>query len=112
MSRFTNQKPFLVTEKELQAWAKIKNWHCSLCGEDFKLGHTARWVFGGPQKFRNFFVCSNCDCENVIDKAIESYNLAVKMAKQWEIYGPDWEKEAREYERVIEERDEFFKPFF
>lgn len=91
---FTDQTPFIVTEQHTKLhWGG--GFNCKLCGREFKVGDSIRWVFAGPQNFRNFFVCNNCDGPNddLIQKAKESYRLAVDLANRWGIYGPEWERE-------------------
>jgi hypothetical protein len=101
---FTNRKPFVVTEEQTkQRWGG--GFWCRCCGSKFQAGDTVRWIYANGTKGAgtgNFFVCSACDGEDseVIERAKESYHLAVKLAKQWDIYGPDWQKDIeRQYRR-------------
>lgn len=92
---FTDSKPFVVGK----ALVRHKK-NCRLCGHVFAEGDGARWIYCNStpgQGTGNFFVCSACDDtdENCMAKAKESRALAVRLAKQWGIYGPDWEREAR-----------------
>ena len=97
---FTDQKPFVVNQKTFDAYARIKKpFNCSLCGHKFAVGDKARWVYANSTKDArcgNFFVCADCDGDGVLQRGIESHKLATKLAIQWGIYGPDWQ---REYER-------------
>lgn len=74
MARFTNQKPFTVTDKDLRAsWSGGKNgifFRCGLCGYRFQIGDTARWVFTNnvPGAPGNPLVCQRCDGDDVIDR--------------------------------------------
>lgn len=95
---FTDRKPFVVTDHDAKA-RRGGDFKCSLCGTLFKSGDTARWVYanGTPGACTgNFFVCVQCDGPDadLIERAKESYHMAVALAKRWNIYGPDWEREA------------------
>ena len=93
--RFTNGKPFIVTDEQTKARWGGGFW-CPLCGDNFEVGHRVRWVSAAGSGFRNFFVCAKCDTGNnaeLIELAKEGYQQAAKLAKQWGIYGPDWERE-------------------
>jgi len=91
MSRFTDQKPRIVSEEELEApWGGDKpgeRFRCWLCGHKFELGEYWRWVFGGNHEppLANFMVCMKCDDENVIDH----FAAATEEAKErfWWLYG-------------------------
>ena len=94
---FTDGKAFRVTQGEFDAFKRLnKHFGCSLCGHEFRVDDSARLIFdnGTPnQGTGNFFVCHKCDepsDESILAKAKESRAIAVKMAKQWGIYGPDW----------------------
>lgn len=101
---FTDQKPFTVTDKSLKGFTRYgKRFGCSLCSHDFKEGDVARWVYANSTPglcTGNFFVCPQHDTVDVLDKAKESFREAVNLAKQWGIYGPDWQKEAEKAERM------------
>lgn len=94
---FTNQKPFVVSKERLEAFTRHrKRFGCVLCSKVFKVGDTARWVYanGTPGLHTgNFFVCEEHDTEDVLERAKESIELATRLAKQWDIYGPDWERQ-------------------
>lgn len=94
---FTNQKPFVVTPDEHKQFSRGRRFNCRLCGHDFKPGDTVRWVYANfpesPVKSGNFFVCSDCDGLDVLQRAAESFGQAVKLAKQWDVYGPEWQKD-------------------
>lgn len=72
---------------------------CVLCGHVFIPGDTARWIYanfaGSPVNCGNFFVCQSCDAadEIILQCAKIGYEDAVKKAKQWNIYGPDWQSD-------------------
>ena len=95
---WTNQKPFKVTEKQINfKWGcsppcKLK---CKLCGHIAKVGDTFRWVYAngkGGNGCGNFMVCSDCDGVDVLERGRQSFDQARKLAKQWGIYGPDWQE--------------------
>jgi rubredoxin len=96
---FLDQKPFTVTKDTLAAFKRLhKAFNCSLCGHVFTESDVARWIYanGTPgARTGNFFVCSNCDGENseVIERASASLKEAIRLAKQWGIYGPDWQRQ-------------------
>lgn len=92
---FTNGKAFLVTDEQTRLrWGS--GFHCKLCGVKFKAGMGVRWIFAnGTPGMCNFFVCSQCDKgdEETLKAGKESHDNAVRLAKQWDIYGPDWQRE-------------------
>lgn len=97
--RFTDQKPFTVTEKDVADFKRYnKRFNCKLCDRDFVVGDVARWIYANgsqsPVRCGNFFVCNRCDGtnEDVLQCAKLSFEQAVKLAKQWGIYGPDWQQ--------------------
>ena len=77
MSFFTDQKPRIVTEKDLNGmWyggKKGKYFRCSLCGYKFQLGDYWRFVYAGNVHLANLLVCKNCDDENE------------KVLKKWKV---------------------------
>lgn len=95
MSTFTDQKPFVVDADRRSAFTRLKKkFNCSICGKEFEIGDTARWVYAnGTNGFHggNFFVCEADNTPNVLDRAKESFETARKLAKQWGIYGPEWQ---------------------
>lgn len=73
---------------------------CKLCGRQFEVGDKARWIYCNStpgQGTGNFFVCSKCDGSDaeVMARAKASLEEAIRVAKQWNIYGPDWAKGPR-----------------
>lgn len=97
---FTDRKPFVATEAQtkLRWGGRSDNFTCKLCGHKFKDGDTVRWLYanGTPGlSCGNFFACSLCDQgdEKTLEAAKESYATAVRLAKQWGIYGPDWQQD-------------------
>lgn len=57
---FINGKPFIVDEEILSVYKELKRpFFCCLCGEDFKLNDSARFMF--IPEFGNPFVCIKCD---------------------------------------------------
>lgn len=64
---FTDQKPFVVTEKHTKGmWGGGRNgifFRCYLCGHKFVVGDIARWVYsnGVPGASGNPIVCAACD---------------------------------------------------
>lgn len=97
-NEWLNREPFVVSALTYNAFHRIKKrFLCQLCGINLLAGSKARWIYANGTPgigTGNFFVCGDCDGtdETVLDKARESYALAVKLAKQWNIYGPDWER--------------------
>ena len=95
---FTDRIPFEITGELVRTFQRVrksKPFACSLCGHAFRPGDIGRWIYanGTPEALMgNFFVCGPCDGPDaeVIKRAIGSYANAVKLAKQWGIYGPDW----------------------
>ena len=103
---FTNGKQFTVTEETVATYKRLRKRHqCSLCGHHFVSGDSARWIFanGTPSaRTGNFFVCAACDSgtnDQIIERAKESLAQATKLAKQWDIYGPDWQDDWQRSER-------------
>lgn len=98
---FTDQKPFVATEAHVKArWGS--GFTCKLCGHKFVVGDTVRWVYANgtkDQQTGNFMVCARCDGEDVLQRAKTSYIEAVKLAKQWGIYGPDWQRDCERFYR-------------
>lgn len=83
---FTDQKPHIVTNADLQAhWGgggPGKRLRCYLCGYKFRLGDTFRWVYTAGRTYLdpdtrrqcgviNFLVCQHCDCPDVLEKWVE-----------------------------------------
>lgn len=98
MSCFTDQKPFVVSKERLEGFQNVKKrFNCKLCGHDFKEGDTARWVYANfaesPVRCGNFFVCGKCDAPSdvLLQCAKLGFEEAVKLAKRWNIYGPEWQ---------------------
>lgn len=93
---FTDGKAFVVTEAQTKLrWGS--GFHCKLCGVKFKAGMGVRWIYanGTPDMGTgNFFVCAGCDLgnEDTLKAGKESHDMAVRLAKQWDIYGPDWQR--------------------
>lgn len=92
---FTDQKPFVVTPEIHRSFNRSRErFCCSLCGKIFQIGETVRWVYANSPKGArcgNFFVCKEHDTPDVLDRAKESFRQAKKLAKQWGVYGPDWQ---------------------
>lgn len=102
MSFFTDGKQFVVDGERLASFKRIKKrFNCKLCGHVFEMGDQARWIYANGTKGAgcgNFFVCAGCDYglnPQIIERAKESLAKAIAIAKQWDIYGPDWEKDYR-----------------
>jgi len=98
---WTDGKPFIVDDAKMNGFKHVKRrFGCSLCGDEFKNGDGARWIFANfkasPVRSGNFFVCQKCDGpqEDVLARATLSYKQAVRLAKQWGIYGPDWQRDS------------------
>lgn len=103
---FMDRKAFQVTEETHAAFKKIrKRFNCKLCGRVFAVGDTARWIYANfkdsPVRCGNFFVCGKCDAEDstVLDRAKLSYDQAASLAKQWDIYGPEWQDDVKQFFR-------------
>lgn len=97
---FTDGKQFEVDQERRDAHTRHrKRFGCSLCGHDFKVGDSARWIYANGTTGAgtgNFFVCASCDVglnSDIIERAKASLAEATRLAKQWGIYGPDWEQE-------------------
>lgn len=94
---FLNGKSFVADEADCQRKFG-SGFHCKLCGHKVVVGDVVRWVYANGiegQGTGNFFVCASCDGPDVLKRAKESLQLAVKLAKQWGIYGPDWQDQAQ-----------------
>lgn len=94
---FTDCKPFVIDAETFKAFHRVKKrFNCKLCGKIFAEGDGARWIYANfkdsPVHCGNFFVCASCDGSNedVLKRAAASYEQAEKLAKQWNIYGPEW----------------------
>lgn len=67
---FTDGKPRVATEKECNVmWSGGESgrfFHCYLCGHQFQVGDTWRWVYsnGTNGAGGNPFVCDKCDGSN------------------------------------------------
>lgn len=103
---FIDGKQFTVTPENVATYKRLrKRYRCSLCGHVFKEGDSARWIYanGTPDaRTGNFFVCAACDVglnSEIIERAKESLELATRLAKQWDIYGPDWQDDIQRAER-------------
>jgi hypothetical protein len=83
---FTDQKPRVVTEKDLKAswggYADGMRFRCYLCGHKFTIGDIWRWIYAGKNGYTNFMVCESCDHENVIDDWIKA-NEELKQKYWW-----------------------------
>lgn len=92
-------KAFTVSQETFDAFSRLKKkFGCKLCGHTFAVGDIGRWIYcnGTPhQTTGNFFVCSKCDEPNevLMPKAKASLQEAIRLAKQWDIYGPDWQSD-------------------
>lgn len=71
-----------------------KNCCCALCGCEFKEGDPHKWIYANSTPHAgcgNFMICEKCDGPDALQRGIESCKQATKMAKQWGLYGPDWQ---------------------
>jgi hypothetical protein len=97
MNSFTDCKPFVMDQERLTAFKRTRRrFCCALCGHDFQVGDTARWIYanGTPGiTTGNFFVCQSCDTgdDDCRKRGQESKTQAIKLARQWDIYWPDWQ---------------------
>lgn len=97
--KFSDRNPFVVTERfnGLQFGGEHTKTgiSCKLCGVKLHIGDQARWIYANSSGAGtgNFFVCKACDGEDaeVIERAKASLAEATRLAKQWSIYGPDWQ---------------------
>ena len=89
---FMDQKRFVVSEEEMNmVWGG--GFHCRLCGRKFRLGDGVRFVLmnnlvskkGTKFTTGNLLVCDGCDGEDVRERAQESFDLALKLYKQWQM---------------------------
>lgn len=98
-NNWMNRQRFVVSAEQHAAFKRLKKlFNCKICGRVFKVGDTARWIYANStpgMQTGNFFVCGDCDGDDptVLAKAKEQFELAVKLAKQWDIYGPDWQRD-------------------
>jgi hypothetical protein len=87
---FTDQKPRVVTEKELKArWGGYSDgrmFRCYLCGHRFQLGDVWRWVYS-PRKWHNFMVCEKCDGDDVLERWWKHMDDA--RTKYWHLFDKD-----------------------
>lgn len=91
---FTDQKPFILDTKFFEGITeRNQKFCCNICGEDFKVGDTVRWIYAGSIGMVNFWTCTKCDGEDILERGKASIQEAIKQARKWDIYGPDWEKE-------------------
>ena len=100
---WTNGKPFVLTAEQIRLrWGGYRRGKliCRLCGHVFTAGDTARFIYGNTKRegapqpqAGNFFTCEKCDGEDVLVRADVQHTLAVTLAKQWNIYGPDWQED-------------------
>jgi len=81
--RFTDQKPFKVTEDDVHAeWSGGKDgkyFRCGLCGYKFKEGDVCRWVYmnSTPEShYGNFFTCEACDGPDIRERRVAWENEA------------------------------------
>lgn len=74
---FTNQKPRVATEGEIEGFSKWGKFACYLCGHKFQPGDIWRWVYSAGRTIiingkrwglMNFKVCASCDGEDVLDR--------------------------------------------
>jgi hypothetical protein len=72
---FTKQQPFIVTAADIQIkWSgREDSFRCYLCGHKFVVSDLCRWVYSNgsesPHRGGNFFVCSECDGPDVLERA-------------------------------------------
>jgi hypothetical protein len=84
---FTDQKPRVVTEKDLSTrWGggkPGKKFRCFLCGKKFEIGDIWRWVYANHSNigFGNFFVCADCDGPDVLERWEK--NCAILKTRYW-----------------------------
>ena len=93
---FTDQQPRVATEEDVKApWSGIRNgkrFYCRLCGHQFQVGDTWRWVCAGSIHRLNLMVCASCDGEDVLVR--------------WENWWKEWEELAQNKFRYIADRIE------
>jgi len=95
MANFTNQQPWIATEKDCDApWSGYKHgkhFRCGLCGYKFKVGDTVRWVYAGKVRHTNFLVCTECDGEDVLEKRQKQYEefQELKEGRFWDFFDDD-----------------------
>lgn len=73
---FTDQKPRVATEQEVNARWGGKNFRCYLCGHKFSIGDVWRWVYAADRKLFNVTVCEKCDGPDVLERWEKHYNDA------------------------------------
>lgn len=91
---FTDQKPRIATAEDVKApWSGYSNgkrFYCRLCGHQFQVGDTFRWVYAGSIHRCNLLVCELCDCPDVLT--------------HWEDWWQEWESLAKTKFRYIADR--------
>jgi len=79
---FTNGKQRVVTKEDLSApWSGHKDgshFYCYLCGYSFQEGDGWRWLYATQKGLPNIMVCSNCDCDDVLER--------------WQAIWDEWDK--------------------
>jgi len=86
---FTDQKPHVVTAAHC-TYHWLGGFSCKLCGHKFQEGDTFRWISAPPEaNVPDFLTCSTCDGPNVVKEAAETWAIALRYSRLWNIYGPD-----------------------
>ena len=89
MNDLISQTPNEVKQKDIDAFKKLKKrFGCTLCGKIFKAGDTKRWVYANDSGVGcgNFFVCGNCDGEDVLERGIADFKKMQEAVKRWQWY--------------------------
>lgn len=87
MTGFTDQKPRIATQEDLDApWSgyRRKYFRCRLCGYNFKVGDYWRWVH--MTHLPNIVVCRDCDhgdLEATWKEVHERWEELKKMGSFW-----------------------------
>ncbi len=82
---FTDQLPHQITQDDIDSSKRLvkhdprQELRCYLCGIEFVLGDTRRWIYANGTKENpghgcgNFFVCVKCDGDDVLTKWQKAY---------------------------------------
>jgi len=82
-SKFTSQRPFIVTAKDLAIpWNGGKGMFCGLCDQQLQVGDRARWVY--VAKAPNILVCSSCDGPDAAKRFGQRWvQVIVPILRRW-----------------------------
>jgi len=94
-SDLLNQALSTVTQEHVDTHKRMrKKFGCKMCGVQFKAGSIKRWIYANGTHGActgNFFVCGDCDSDDVLIRAIADYDKMKESARRWGMWGPDWQ---------------------